>query len=341
MLEAEAEREAQQAAASEPVLFADDLLPGVDTEEVSLGGALRRGGTMTFVVLLLLTSVDELESSTLAVLAPDIRNALGVGNGTIVFLSSASGAFLVLGALPMGWLADRFRRGRVIGWASLPFPRSFAFSGLVANAFQLFLARLGVGIAKSNTIPVHGSLLADTYPIGVRGRIGATLAMGSRLAGALSPVLVAGIAALAGGRDGWRWPFLLLGDPRSCARGLGVPAPGAAARPVREEGRARRGHRGREAGADLRGGGVRAAVADPHDEDAWWSRSPRWASACSPPRCWRTSSWRTNTGPRRSSAACSGPIGGLAVLVVLPFVGRVLRPALPKDPTRALRLVGL
>ena len=31
VLEAEAEREAQQAAASEPVLFADDLLPGVDT----------------------------------------------------------------------------------------------------------------------------------------------------------------------------------------------------------------------------------------------------------------------------------------------------------------------
>ena len=65
--------------------------------------------------------------------------------------------------------------------------RSSRSRGLVANAFQLFWARLGAGIAKSNTMPVHGSLIADTYPIGVRGRIGATLAMGARLVGRAQP----------------------------------------------------------------------------------------------------------------------------------------------------------
>ena len=39
------------------------------------------------------------------------------------------------------------------------------------------------------------------------------MAMGGRLVGTLSPVLVAGIAALAGGVDGWRWSFLVLGIP--------------------------------------------------------------------------------------------------------------------------------
>ena len=159
-------------------LFADDLLPGVG-DEVSLGEALRVGGVATFVVLMLLNSLDELEAATLSVLAPDIRNSFGVSNGVIVFLASASGAFLVLGALPMGWLADRFRRGSVIGWASLFFAGFLALCGLVVNAFQLFWTRLGVGIAKSNTLPVHGSMLADTYPIGARGRVAASMAMGA------------------------------------------------------------------------------------------------------------------------------------------------------------------
>ena len=101
VLDAEAERESQQAASAEQVLFATDVLPGVGEEQITLGGALREGGVATFVVLLLLQAFEELEHSTLSVLSPDIRDAFGVGNGAIVFLASASGAFLVLGAL---WL---------------------------------------------------------------------------------------------------------------------------------------------------------------------------------------------------------------------------------------------
>ena len=119
---------------------------------LSLRGALRVGGLSTFVVLLLLTSFDELESATLGVLAPDIRDSFGVSNGVIVFVSAASGAFLVLGALPMGWLADRYRRPPIIGWASLVFAVFVASCGLVTNAFQLFWARLGVGVAKARTV---------------------------------------------------------------------------------------------------------------------------------------------------------------------------------------------
>src|SRR5712671_5658496 len=86
VLEAEAEREAQQAASQEQVLFADDLLPGVGEEHLSLGQALHVGGMRTFIVLLLLASLEELEVATLSVLAPDIRDAFGVSNGVIVFL---------------------------------------------------------------------------------------------------------------------------------------------------------------------------------------------------------------------------------------------------------------
>ena len=157
MLDAEAEREAQQAPAKEQVLFADDLLPGVGDEQLSLRQGLRIGGIATFVVLLVLTSLDELESATLGVLAPDIRDSFGVSDGVIVFLAGASSAFLVLGALPMGWLADHFRRppDHRLGEPRVRRVRR-GHAGWWSNAFQLFWTRLGVGIAKSNTYRCTG-----------------------------------------------------------------------------------------------------------------------------------------------------------------------------------------
>ncbi|MDH4169220.1 MAG: ATP-binding protein [Acidimicrobiia bacterium] len=214
MLDEEAARLAAQADKDEQILFADDMLPGVGSAEMTLSEGLAKGGIRTFMVLLILNSLDELEGATMSVLAPDIRDSFGVSDGVITFIVSASFAFVVLGAMPMGWLADRFRRPPIIGSASLVFGAMVFMSGLAVNAFMLFWARFGVGVAKSNTIPVHGSLIADTYPIGVRGRINATNSMVGRFIGAASPAL-AGTIAFVFGDDGWRYAFLILGLPVS------------------------------------------------------------------------------------------------------------------------------
>lgn len=194
-------------------VFAADLLPGVGDEPMALRDGLKAGGAMTFVVLLILNSLDELETAALTILAPDIRDSFGISDGAITFIASASAAFIVLGAFPLGWLADRYRRAPIIGAASVLWTGFVALTGLAANAFLLFLARFGVGIAKSSTLPVHGSLLADTYPIGVRGRLSAITAMSGRAVAAISPLAIGGIAVLAGGDEGWRWAFLVVGIP--------------------------------------------------------------------------------------------------------------------------------
>ncbi len=165
---------------------------------------------MTFASLV---ALDNLESATLGTLSPDIRDSLHISSGAIVFISSASGAFLVFGAVPMGWLADRFRRTRVMAWASVLFAAMVMLSGLAFNALTLFLTRMGAGITKSNQFAVQAPLLADQYPIEARGRVFAGVQMAGASAETLSPVLVGGIAALAGGSAGWRWAFLLLAIP--------------------------------------------------------------------------------------------------------------------------------
>ncbi len=141
VLTAEAERQA--AHEDEEILFADDLLPGVGAEELTLKQGLAVGGTFTFAMLLLLNGVENLEGASLGVLAPDIRDSFGVSDGVIVFVSAASSAFIVLGALPMGWLADRYRRPPIIAAAAVVFSVFVFLSGLAVNAFTLFLARLG------------------------------------------------------------------------------------------------------------------------------------------------------------------------------------------------------
>ena len=215
VLDEEARREARQAAPD--VLFADELLPGVKSEGIGLREGLRMGGgAATCLVLAMLSGLEELQTAAITVLAPDIRATFGVGDGAITFIASSSAAFVVLGALPMGWMTDRMRRIPIIGWASSVFAAMVVLSGLAANAFMFFWARFGVGIAKASTIPVHGSVIADTYPIGIRGRIGALNGVLNNGLRVTSPILVGAIAVIASGPgevDGWRWCYYLLGVP--------------------------------------------------------------------------------------------------------------------------------
>ena len=200
--------------AEDPILD-KDLILGANEEEMTLRQGLAKGGMTTFVILLILNSLDELESAALTVLGPDIARTLDMSDGAMVFVSVVASAFFVVGAVPLGYLADRYRRAPIIGVCSLLFSAMVFLSGFVVNAFMLFWVRFGAGIAKANTIPVHNSLLADTYPVTVRGRIGGTVAMTGRAVAALSPLAVGAIAVAAGGveGEGWRWAFYLLGIP--------------------------------------------------------------------------------------------------------------------------------
>jgi ABC-type branched-subunit amino acid transport system ATPase component/predicted MFS family arabinose efflux permease len=214
VLEEEAARQAAQQQEREQVLFPDDLLPGVNAPPMTLREGLRKGGWWMFIVLTAIVLLAELEESAVYVLAPEIRRTFHISEGAIVFIGTASAAFFVLGAVPMGWLADRVKRVPIVAWSSILFGVSVMASGFAVNAFMLFWTRFATGITKANTIPVHGSLIADAYPIGVRARVSAITQGGARALGQTSsPILAAAIAKAAGGPEGWRWVWYLLGLP--------------------------------------------------------------------------------------------------------------------------------
>jgi ABC-type branched-subunit amino acid transport system ATPase component/predicted MFS family arabinose efflux permease len=273
-------------------------------------------------------------------LAPELRRAFGVSDGAIVFLAAASGAFLVLGALPMGWLADRHRRPPIIAWANLAFAGFLAVCGAATNAFQMFWARLGVGVTKSNTYPVQGSLIGDAYPISARGRINAWLTMGSRLVGVLSPVIVAGIASGIGGDDGWRWPFLLLGIP--------VAVVAMFAFKLKEP------PRGQFEKKDVLGEVIEDEQPAPISVEAAFARLWQIRTLKSVIVAFAALGFGLFTvpvltnlfmedhyGTKTFERGVLGTIGGIGVLLVLPFVGKYYDNLYRRDPARALRFVGL
>jgi ABC-type branched-subunit amino acid transport system ATPase component/predicted MFS family arabinose efflux permease len=306
---------------------------------ISLREGLRLGGASTFVVLILLSSLDELESAALAILAPDIARTFHISDGMIVFLSAAAGAFIVLGAIPMGWLADRYRRGPIIGIASLIFGLTVFMSGLAVNAFAFFVARFTSGIAKSNAGPVQGSLLADTYPISVRGRVGAAFGVAGRLFAVSSPLLVGAIAGAAGGADGWRWAYYLLGLPVLLFAGAAffLPEP-------------------------IRGRWEKAAVLDdvvddsqpaPVSVEAAFARLRSIRTLRTVIVAFAAMGFGLFTAPVLANMflvrqygldtlqrGLVATIGGIAGLLVIPFVGRYYDSRFRRDPAKALRFIG-
>ena len=100
---------------------------------MTLRQGIRAGGWLMFLVLTAIVSLDELEGAAIYVLAPEIRQTFHISEGAIVFIGTASAAFFVLGAVPMGWLADRVRRVPIVGVSSILFGGFVLASGFAVS----------------------------------------------------------------------------------------------------------------------------------------------------------------------------------------------------------------
>jgi ABC-type branched-subunit amino acid transport system ATPase component/predicted MFS family arabinose efflux permease len=212
VLAEESKRRAVQAESDADTILPDDLLPGVGGEELTFRDAIRTGGFSMVLFMFLLNVIDDLPRAV-RVVAPDIQATFGISDTTLTAVLSFGGVALVLGAVPMASLADRIKRVAIIPWASFVWAFFMALSGLVANAFQLFFTNAFTGLGQSYRIPVSNSLLSDSYPVKARSRIFAFEAVGRPLGQLLGPLLVGGVAAFAGGTEGWRWAFFVLAIP--------------------------------------------------------------------------------------------------------------------------------
>lgn len=72
--------------------------------------------------------------------------------------------FYTLLGLPLGRLADKYHRGRIIAAGVTCWSLLTAACGLTRSFVQLFLCRMGVGVGEAALSPAAYSLLADLFP---------------------------------------------------------------------------------------------------------------------------------------------------------------------------------
>jgi predicted MFS family arabinose efflux permease len=172
----------------------------------------RVGGPARLRVVLLLAGVLSLQSAdigTIGALAAQLEKALHADNTELGLLTTAASLVGAVAALPVGVLADRANRVRLLVWATAAWSVGMAASGFADGYVMLLLTRLALGAVIGVSGPVVASLTGDLFPAKERARIYGMVLTGELLGSGLGLVISAELGAAAG----WRAPFFVLAVP--------------------------------------------------------------------------------------------------------------------------------
>ena len=204
------------AAASEVQIRPDQELPGVGEAPMSFREGVAAGGVGVIGVLGVLDAFDALQLAIPSLLGPEIQQSFGLSDTGLAVIGIGGLISSTLFAIPMGRLADRTDRMRLVAFATLFWSLAMFTRGFQATALGFFLVGVLMGIGTSNTHPVQGAVLADAYPIQARGRIYALKNVLGRAGERVAPLIVGGLMLLVD--DNWRvaywvlaWPTVALG----------------------------------------------------------------------------------------------------------------------------------
>lgn len=171
-----------------------------------------------------------------AVLEP-VRKEWDLSDSALGLVGTAFTLLYAVAGLPLGRLADTGSRTRLLALGCSLWSLLTAASGLAQNAWQLFVARLGVGVGEASCAPASNSLIGDLYPPGRRSRALSVFMLGLPVGMFLSFVISGHVAHAYG----WRAAFFVAGAPGLLLAALVLlvrePARGAS------EGRPDPGHR--------------------------------------------------------------------------------------------------
>ncbi|WP_282278022.1 MFS transporter [Stenotrophomonas sp. PS02297] len=175
------------------------------------GAPAARPGVAAWLVLAVLCFVyvlNFLDRQLLSILAKPIQDELGISDGQLGRIGGLYFAmFYCILAIPVGWLADRANRVRVLAFACALWSAATAACGLAANYPQLVLARMTVGVGEAGGVPPSYAIISDYFPSGTRGTALGLFNLGPPIGQALGVAFGASIAAAYS----WRLAFVWVG----------------------------------------------------------------------------------------------------------------------------------
>jgi MFS family permease len=171
--------------------------------------ASSRMSYLSLLVLLLINTANFFDRQILAAVTEPVRREWNLTDTEIGWLGMAFTLLYALAGLPLGRLADKRSRKRLLAagvavWSGLTF-----VSGLSRSFWQLFSARLGVGLGEAVCAPAATSLIGDLFPPRRRARAMSVFMIGLPAGVALSYIVSGAIAQ----QFGWQAAFFVAGVP--------------------------------------------------------------------------------------------------------------------------------
>ena len=160
-------------------------------------------GSLWFIYVL-----NFLDRQLLSILAKPIQDSLNITDSQLGLLGGLYFAmFYCFIAIPVGWLADRTNRVRVLAIACGIWSAATIACGLSRSYAQLAVARMTVGFGEAGGVPPSYAIIADYFPPHRRGMALGLYNLGPPIGAALGIAFGASIAAAFS----WRDAFLVVG----------------------------------------------------------------------------------------------------------------------------------
>lgn len=160
-------------------------------------------GMLCFIYVL-----NFLDRQLLSILAKPIQDTLHITDSQLGLISGLYFAlFYCFISIPVGWLADKVNRVKVVSFACALWSAATIACGLAKTYPQLVVARMTVGVGEAGGVPPSYAIISDYFPPGKRGTALSIYNLGPPIGAALGIAFGAAIAAVYS----WRHAFIVLG----------------------------------------------------------------------------------------------------------------------------------
>lgn len=176
------------------------------------------------VILFLAYTISFVDRTILSLLVEPLRRDLHISDTEISLLQGLAFAiFYTTMGLPIAIWADRGSRRTIAAVGIFFWSLMTAACGLANTFWQLFAARLGVGVGEAALSPATYSLIADLFPENKRGRALGLFASGVNVGAGLALLIGGAVVAMAtkmgsidtpiGALRSWQVVFIVVGLP--------------------------------------------------------------------------------------------------------------------------------
>ena len=169
----------------------------------------RTRAAYAMCVLFAINAMNFYDRQIAGVLADPIRKSVGLTDIQVGWLATAFTLLYAVVGVPLGRLADRSNRMRILSAGVFFWSLMTAASGLTRNFWQLFVVRLAVGVGEATCAPASASLIGDLYPPHQRAKAMSVFMMGLPIGLSLSYLISSRVAA----RYGWERAFFVAAIP--------------------------------------------------------------------------------------------------------------------------------